>query len=98
MEEREMRLVLRASDFGGFDEDGRPLKTPARLSDMVKRLRTNAHMAQEELGRRCGARQARISSLEHGRAYLSIEMLTRIAEATGMRVEIVIRDPMNTGR
>lgn len=59
-----------------------------RVADAILRLRSDLDMTQVELARAIGTAQSVIARAESGRHAFSIELLERIAKATGAEVHV----------
>lgn len=64
-------------------------ETRYRLGALVKHLRFMQGMTQKDLAERCGMVQPNIARIEAGTYATSIDVLSRIAEALGKRIELV---------
>jgi len=64
-------------------------ETRFRLGGMIKHLRFMQHMTQTQLAEKCGMAQPNIARIEAGAYATSIDVLSRIAEALGKRIELV---------
>ena len=61
--------------------------TPRRLSTLVRRLREQQDMTQEQLAKKCAVTQGYIAQLEAGdKKNPSLDVLKRIAKALGVPV------------
>lgn len=58
------------------------------LAEMVYTLRTQAGLTQSELARRMRTTQSSIARIESGGSLPTIEMLARLARATGTRLHL----------
>ena len=76
------------------DVSPRPTAGPATADHDVAAAIINARrmagLSQVDLARRMGTAQSAISRLESGRANASVEMLRRVAEATGQTIVLEI--------
>lgn len=59
-----------------------------KLADEIIRLRTEQGITQKELAMLCGIQQSNISRLENGTYNPSIQLLEKIASATGKKLVI----------
>ena len=64
-------------------------ETRYRLGALVKHLRFMQGMTQTQLAEKCGMAQPNIARIEAGTYATSIDVLSRIAEALGKRIELV---------
>lgn len=71
-----------------FQEEYDLLEETYRIAEKVIQARMEAGLTQTELAKRIGTRQANISRLESGTYNPSIELLMKVAEATGKRLEV----------
>lgn len=60
-----------------------------RIGDKIKGLRKEAGMTQTQLAEKCGMAQPNIARIEAGTYATSIDVLSRIAEAFGKRIDLV---------
>jgi ribosome-binding protein aMBF1 (putative translation factor) len=58
------------------------------LAELVYTLRTRAKLTQTELARRMGTTQSSIARIESGGSLPTLEMLARLAHATGASLRI----------
>jgi transcriptional regulator with XRE-family HTH domain len=69
------------------------MKNHPEFGSVLRRLRTERALSQEELAGRIGmASHAHLSRLESGRVQPSLEMLFRLAEALGVEAWEIVRD------
>ena len=61
--------------------------TPAQLKNVIRRLRFERSMTQEELALRTGVSRQTIMSIERGKTNPSILLALKIASALGVDVE-----------
>ena len=71
-----------------FQEEYELLEETYRIAEKVIQARIEAGLTQTELAQRIGTRQANISRLESGTYNPSIELLIKVAEATGKQLEV----------
>jgi DNA-binding XRE family transcriptional regulator len=64
-------------------------ETRYRLGALVKHLRFIQGLTQTQLAEKCGMAQPNIARIEAGTYATSIDVLSRIAEALGKRIELV---------
>jgi len=62
--------------------------TRQHIGQMVQRLRKEAGLTQTQLAEKCGMAQPNIARIEAGTYATSIDVLSRIAEALGKRIEL----------
>lgn len=55
----------------------------------IQELRKEAGMTQKELAEKCGIAQPNIARIEAGTYTTSIDVLTRVADALGKRIDLV---------
>jgi ribosome-binding protein aMBF1 (putative translation factor) len=80
----------RDPDFAtAFDEQIDRLE----LARSVRELREKMGLSQEELAAKVGTQQPGIARLESGRVVPTLEMLHKIAVATGRKLEVRFRAP-----
>jgi DNA-binding XRE family transcriptional regulator len=68
-----------------------------QLARQVRELRRRKRLSQEELAERVGTKQPGIARLESGRVVPKLELLAKIARATGARLDVRFV-PDNRGR
>ena len=59
------------------------------IASRIQELRKEAGMTQKDLAEKCGMAQPNIARIEAGTYATSIDVLSRIAEALGKRIELV---------
>ena len=64
-------------------------ETKYRLGGLIKHLRFMQGMTQKDLAEKCGMAQPNIARIEAGTYATSIDVLSRIAEALGKKIELV---------
>ena len=64
-------------------------ETRYRLGGLVKHLRFMQGMTQKDLAEKCGMAQPNIARIEAGTYATSIDVLSRIAEALGKKIDLV---------
>lgn len=64
-------------------------ETRYRLGELIKHLRFMQGLTQKDLAEKCGMAQPNIARIEAGTYATSIDVLSRIAEALGKRIELV---------
>ena len=60
-----------------------------QIGQRIQGLRKEAGMTQKDLAEKCGMAQPNIARIEAGTYATSLEVLSRIAEALGKRIELV---------
>ena len=55
-----------------------------RLGEVIRRVRTEQNLTQEELGERVGVQKSQISRLEKGKNPVTLRTLTRVFRALGV--------------
>lgn len=61
----------------------------ARIGQRIAKLRKQAGMTQAQLADKCGMQQSNIARIENGRYGITIDVLARIAQALGKRIDLV---------
>lgn len=61
------------------------------VAKMIYSVRTEANLTQEQLAKRIGTRQANISRVEKGSSNITVDTLSKIAEATGYELVISMK-------
>lgn len=60
-----------------------------RIGSRLRELREAQGLTSTQLGEMCGLTQSTISKVENGKWSVSLDILSKICEALGARVEIV---------
>lgn len=60
-----------------------------RIGSRLRELREAQGLTTTQLGERCGLTQSTISKIENGRWSASIDILSKVCEVLGAKVEIV---------
>lgn len=60
-----------------------------RIGSRLRELREAQGLTSTQLGEMCGLTQSTISKVENGKWSVSIDILSKVCEALGARVEIV---------
>ena len=60
-----------------------------RIGSRLRELREEQGLTATQLGEKCGLTQSTISKVENGKWSVSLDILSKICEALGARVEIV---------
>lgn len=63
--------------------------TRARIGNRIAELRKAKCMTQKDLAEKCGMAQPNIARIEAGTYSTSIDVLSRIADALGVQIELV---------
>jgi len=84
-----MSRELRPPLTEGEKEIVRRLRSRTNLANKVATYRLRLQLTQEELGRRAGTKQSRISEIESLRGNLRLDTLDRIARELGLVVDLV---------
>lgn len=71
-----------------FQEEYDLLEETYNIAEKVIQARIAAGLTQAELAKAIGTKQANISRLESGTYNPSIELLNKVAQATGKRLEV----------
>lgn len=74
----------------GFKAGYDSLEAEFGLANILIEARTKAKLSQAELAERMGTSQSTIARLESGTARPSLTTLERFAQATGMRVRVLL--------
>ena len=73
-----------ADEFLGLSaEEARYIELKLALSDAVRRQRSNAGLSQEDLAKRLGSSQSRVSKMEKADPTVSVDLLVRSMLAAG---------------
>lgn len=67
--------------------------SPGSAASLLREARIRARLSQVQLARRAGVSQSVISAYESGARQPSLPTLTRLVEATGLALAIVVRRP-----
>jgi ribosome-binding protein aMBF1 (putative translation factor) len=84
----ELQAKYPAADQETYDEARAAALLAGALAELVYAMRTRAGLTQVELARRMGTTQSSIARIEGGGTVPTIEMLARLARATGIRVHL----------
>lgn len=60
-----------------------------RIGNRLRELRESQGLTTTQLGERCGLTQSTISKVENGKWSVSLDILSKVCEALGAKVEIV---------
>lgn len=75
-----------------YDEAYERAGVALRLAELFYETRTAAGLSQTELARRMGTSQPVIARIEGGASTPTVDMLDRLARATGKRLEITLSE------
>jgi len=79
----ELRAKYPPEDRNEYDRAYAAATLAGQLAELVYTLRTRAGLTQTELARRMGTTQSSIARIEGGGSLLTLDMLARLAHATG---------------
>ncbi len=67
---------------------------------LIREIRAERGLSQAELARATGLTRSVVNAYEHGRRQPGVDALARIAESTGMRLQVTPEpvDPIRAGR
>jgi transcriptional regulator with XRE-family HTH domain len=67
---------------------------------LIREIRNERGLSQAELARAAGLTRSVVNAYEHGRRQPGVDALARIAESTGMRLQVTPEavDPIRAGR
>jgi DNA-binding XRE family transcriptional regulator len=80
--------VDKPSEYYEVDEDVEN-NIKLTIGQRIQELRKEAGMTQTQLAEKCGMAQPNIARIEAGTYATSLDVLSRIAEALGKRIELV---------
>ena len=84
----ELQAKHPAADHEAYDQARASALLAGALAELVHAMRTSAGLTQVELARRMGTTQSSIARIEGGGTVPRIEMLARLARATGIPVHL----------
>jgi DNA-binding XRE family transcriptional regulator len=84
----ELRARYPPEDQEGYDRAYAAATLAGQLAELVYMLRTRARLTQTELARRMGTTQSSIARIEGGGSLPTLDMLARLAHATGTPLRI----------
>lgn len=84
----ELRAKYPPEDRGEYDRASATATLAGQLAELVYTLRTRVGLTQTELARRMGTTQSSIARIESGGSLLTLDMLARLAHATGSPLRI----------
>jgi ribosome-binding protein aMBF1 (putative translation factor) len=84
----ELRAKYPPEDRDEYDRAYVSATLAGELAELVYALRTQAGLTQSELARRMSTTQSSIARIESGGSLPTVEMLARLARATGTRLHL----------
>ncbi len=84
----ELRAKYPPQDREEYDRAYATATLAGQLAELVYTLRTRAGLTQTELARRMGTTQSSIARIESGGSLPTLDMLARLAHATGSPLRI----------
>lgn len=84
----ELRAKYPPEDRAEYDRAYAAATLAGQLAELVYALRTRAGLTQTELARRMGTTQSSIARIEGGGSLPTLDMLARLAHATGSPLRI----------
>ncbi len=84
----ELQASYPPADQEEYDRARQAAELAGAMAELVYAMRTRANLTQTELARRMGTTQSSIARMEGGGSLPTIDMLARLARATGVRVRI----------
>jgi ribosome-binding protein aMBF1 (putative translation factor) len=84
----ELRAKYPPEDREEYDRAYAVAALAGQLAELVYTLRTRADLTQTELARRMGTTQSSIARIESGGSLPTLDMLSRVAHATGSPLRI----------
>jgi ribosome-binding protein aMBF1 (putative translation factor) len=84
----ELRAKYPPEDQDEYDRAYTAATLAGELAEMVYTLRIRAGLTQSELARRMSTTQSSIARIESGGSLPTVEMLARLARATGTRLHL----------
>jgi ribosome-binding protein aMBF1 (putative translation factor) len=84
----ELRAKYPPEDREEYDRAYAAAALAGQLAELVYTLRTQAGLTQTELAGRMGTTQSSIARIEGGGSMPTLEMLGRLAHATGIRLHL----------
>jgi len=85
----QLRAKYPPEDREAYDRAYAAATLAGQLAELVYALRTRAGLTQTELARRMGTTQSSIARIEGGGSLPTLDMLARLAHATGTPLRIV---------
>ena len=74
-----------------YNKDMETKNIREEIGGKLHEIRRTRNMTQDELASKCGITRTTISKIERGRFSVSVDMLSRICEELGAKVEITTR-------
>ena len=84
----ELQAKYLPADHEAYDQARAAAQLAGALAELVYGMRRRAGLTQTELARRVGTTQSSIARIEGGGTVPTIEMLARLARATGIPVRL----------
>ena len=84
------RAGMTTAEREEYDAAAEDSELMLRLAELVYSARMRAGLSQSELAARMGTRQPLISAIEGGAQVPTVAMLSRVARATGSRLQVDI--------
>jgi len=84
----ELQAEYPPADRDAYDQARAAAILAGELAELVHAMRTSAGLTQTELARRMGTTQSSIARIEGGGSMPTIDMLSRLARATGLSVRL----------
>jgi len=84
----ELQAKYPPADQDAYDEAYKAATLAGALAELVYTMRTSAGLTQAELAKRMGTTQSSIARMEGGGSLPTIDMLARLARATGVPVHL----------
>jgi ribosome-binding protein aMBF1 (putative translation factor) len=84
----ELRAKYPPTDRDAYDRARETAVLAGALAELVYGMRARAGLTQAELARRMGTTQSSVARIESGGSLPTIEMLARLARATGVPVHL----------
>jgi len=84
----ELRAKYPPEDRKEYDRAYAAATLAGQLAELVYALRTRAGLTQTELARRMGTTQSSIARIESGGSLPTLDMLSRLAHATGSTLRL----------
>lgn len=60
-----------------------------RIGALIKSIREEQGLTQDDIAERCGMQKQNISRIEHGKYTVGVEVLAKILGAMGYKIDIV---------
>lgn len=88
----ELRAKYPPEDRDAYERAYAAATLAGELAELVYAMRTRAGLTQTELARRVGTTQSSVARVEGGGGMASVDMLARIARATGTPLRLASPD------